>query len=111
MKSDSERLLDIQESIERIEKYVVRGECAFMEDELIQSWMVRHLQIIGEAAARLSEKMRLQHAEMPWNKIIGMRNILVHDYFAIDKQIIWEAVVRDLPLLKDKVELLLKETR
>jgi len=69
MKSDLERLLGIQESAERIEKYVTRGERAFMEDELIQSWMVRHLQIIGEAVARLSEHIRLRHADISWNKI------------------------------------------
>ena len=54
MRSDRERLLDIQEAIERIEKYATRGREAFERDELIQTWILHHLQIIGEAARALS---------------------------------------------------------
>ncbi len=76
MRDDGERLRDIEESIERIEKYSSKGKEAFQTSELIQNWIVRHLQIIGEATRSLSPTLREQHPEIPWSKIIGMRNIL-----------------------------------
>jgi len=54
----------------------------FESDELIQNWFVRHLQIIGEAAYALPKELRDQRPEIPWIEIIGMRHILVHDYFS-----------------------------
>ncbi len=104
MRSDHERLLDIQEAIQNIYKYAERGKNAFENDELIQNWIVRHLQIIGEASSRLSDDFRNNHPEIPWPKIIGMRNILVHDYFGIDEAIVWAAVENELPALKIHIE-------
>ncbi|MFH1665809.1 MAG: DUF86 domain-containing protein [Candidatus Omnitrophota bacterium] len=104
MRSDCERLLDIQEAIENIDRYANRGKDEFENDELIQNWIVRHLQIIGEASSRLSDDFRDKHPQIPWHKIIGMRNILVHDYFGIDKAIVWAAVEHELPPLKAHIE-------
>lgn len=109
MRDDKERLKDIAEAIERIEKYTAKGRQAFEKDELIQNWIVRHLQIIGEATRSLSTEYREKHPGVAWSKIIGMRNILVHDYFGIDVDIVWSAVEHDLPVLKQKVGMLLKE--
>jgi uncharacterized protein with HEPN domain len=103
MRDDRQRLTDILESIERIEKYAEKGREAFSRDELIQNWMVRHIQVIGEAATRLSEELKAAHPEIQWRKIIGMRNILVHDYFGIDVEIVWQAIEHDLPKLKAAV--------
>jgi len=109
MRDDRVRLLDIQEAIERIEKYARQGQEAFEHEELIQTWIVHHLQIIGEAARALSSNLRDQHPEIPWSKIIGMRNILVHDYFGIDVDVVWAVVERDLPDLKLQIETILRE--
>jgi uncharacterized protein with HEPN domain len=67
------------------------------------------LQIIGEAARALSSDLKHQHPEMPWSKIIGMRNILVHDYFGIDVDVVWAVVERDLPGLKLQIETILQQ--
>ena len=80
MRDDRERLLDIQEAIQRIEKYASSGREIFERDELIQTWVVHHLQIIGEAARHVSSSLKLRHAQVPWSQITGMRNILVHNY-------------------------------
>lgn len=109
MRDDREWLLDILEAIERIEKYSSRGKRAFEEDELIQSWIVHHLQIIGEALRSISEDFRRKHDDIPWKETIGMRNILVHRYFDLDKDLVWKAVIRDLPDLKEKVRVALEE--
>jgi uncharacterized protein with HEPN domain len=103
MRDERERLLDIQEAIERIERYAARGREAFEQDELIQIWVLYHLQIIGEAARALPPEFTAQHPQIPWPRIVGMRNILVHNYFGVDVSIVWSVVVRELPLLKQQV--------
>ncbi|MFQ5732736.1 MAG: DUF86 domain-containing protein [Planctomycetaceae bacterium] len=107
MRSDRERLLDVQEDIERIEKYSARGRDAFEQDELIQTWIVHHLQIIGEATRALSEQTRDAHPNIPWKQINGMRNILVHHYFGIDVPVVWSVVENDLQPLKNDVQQIL----
>jgi uncharacterized protein with HEPN domain len=104
MRDDRERLLDILEAIERIGKHTAGGRQSLEHDELIQTWVIYHLQVIGEAARALSDEMRDAHPEIPWPQIIGMRNILAHRYFGIDVDIVWSAVEHDLPDLKQKVE-------
>jgi uncharacterized protein with HEPN domain len=104
VRDPKERLRDILDAIANIERYAARGRQAFEKDELIQNWFVRHLQIIGEAAYALPGDLRDQQPDIPWTEIIGMRHILVHDYFVIDTDIVWDAVERDLPDLKTKVE-------
>jgi uncharacterized protein with HEPN domain len=106
-----ERLLDILEAIGHIERYAARGRPAFENDELIQNWFVRHLQIIGEAARALPQEIRDRAQSVPWTKIIGMRHILVHDYFAVDTEIVWDAIERDLPQLKRGIEAILAGLR
>jgi len=98
-----ERLQDILDAIDHIQRYAARGREAFEADELLQNWFVRHLQIIGEAARLLPEEIRATAPDTPWSEIIGMRHILVHNYFGIDTQVVWDAVERDLPSLKEKV--------
>lgn len=104
MRSDRERLLDIKEAVERIERYAVQGRSAFDRDELIQNWTVHHLLLIGEAAAALSSEFRGRHGEVAWTRIIGMRNILVHRYFDVDVDVVWAVVERDLAPLKAFVD-------
>jgi len=103
-----ERLQDILEAIGHIDRYAARGREAFEADELIQSWFVRHLQIIGEAARALPEEIRAKMPDIPWSQVIGMRHILVHDYFGIDTEVVWSAVQRNLPSLQEKITSLLR---
>ncbi len=100
MRDDRERLADILEAIERIERYTAGGRAAFDSDELIQNWVLRHLEIIGEGVRALSPATREGSPDLPWMAIIGMRNILVHRYFEIDAEVVWSVVVKDLPALK-----------
>lgn len=109
MRDPGERLRDILEAIANIERYALRGREAFENDELIQNWFVRHLQIIGEAARALPQETRDRAPDVPWSKIVGMRHIVVHDYFAVDTEIVWDVIERDLPDLRRKVEGILRE--
>jgi uncharacterized protein with HEPN domain len=109
MRSERERLLDIFEAIERIEKYAAQGKAAFENDELIQNWMVNHIALIGEACRALPDDFQARYANVPWADIIAMRNILVHHYFGIDKEAVWSVVDRDIPELKFDIQTILRE--
>jgi len=108
MRSPQERLLDILEAMARIEPYVALGKARFLEDELIQVWIVHHLERIGEAAARLGREFHEAHPQVPWREMVAMRNLLVHEYFSVDLEEVRETAVRDLPLLKAQIQTLLE---
>lgn len=99
MRDDRVRLGDILEAIERIEKYAQRRD-ALYSDELVQTWVVHHLRIIGEACRTLSADFRAAHSEDAWAQAGGLRNVIVHEYFGIDLEIVWGVIERDLPALK-----------
>ncbi len=109
MRDDREYLRDMLEAIGRIKQHTKSGRQAFAHDELIQIWVVHHLQIVGEAARRLSSALTERHPEVPWSRIVGMRHILVHDYFAIDVDVVWQVVEQDVPGLQLKIEAILAE--
>ncbi len=108
MRDPRERLLDMLEAIERIERHAAKGRAEFEKDELIQTWVVHHLQIVGEAAAKLSRDFQEQHSSIPWPQVVAMRNVLVHDYFGVDLEEVWRVVERDLPELKSKLKKLIE---
>ena len=108
MRDARERLRDILDAIAAIERHLHRGKADFERDELLQGWFVRHLQIIGEAARTLPEDVRALAPDIEWSKIVGMRNVLVHGYFDIDTDIVWDTASRDAQALKRRIEQLLQ---
>lgn len=108
MRDPGSYLRDILDAIARIERYAIRGREAFEQDELVQIWIVHHLQVIGEAAARLGRQFHQTYSEVPWPEIIAMRNVLVHEYFGLDLEAVWTTVEYDLPKLKRAVEGILR---
>jgi len=70
--------------------------------------VIHHLEIIGEACRGLSDQLRDRYPAVPWAAIIGMRNILVHDYFGLNLEEVWAAADRDLPRLKEQIQAILK---
>ena len=109
MRNPSERLRDILDAIANIERYSVRGREAFEQDELIRTWILYHLQIVGEAAAQLGRAFHTAHPYIPWVQIVAMRNVLVHAYFGVDLNEVWKTVEKDLSVLKQQIETLLKQ--
>ena len=102
-RDDRARLEDIMHAIEDIERYQKRGRTECQQDELIRTWLTYQIQIIGEAASKVSEQLRAEHPEVPWRQIVAMRHILVHDYFDTDFGEVWNVVTTDLPGLKKNV--------
>lgn len=100
-RDDSLYLEHISESIAKIEKYISGvDEDNFMSNEQLQDAVIRQLQIIGEAAKRLTVDTTAKYSEVEWKDIAGMRDKLVHDYFGVDLDAVWDTVVHDLPILK-----------
>ena len=108
MRDDHARLEDILQAIRSIARYASRGRLVFDRDQLVQSWMVYHLTLIGEAAARLSPEVRDRHPEIPWPRVIGMRNILIHGYFSIDLEEVWVTVESRVPVLQRHIEAIVR---
>ncbi len=108
MRDDALRLADIAEAIERIERHARSGREEFDRNELIQTWIVHHIQVIGEAVRSLSDAIRLVRPEISWTQIVGMRHILVHQYFEVDLDEVWNVVERDIPRLKTAIESMLQ---
>ncbi|HPP13014.1 MAG TPA: DUF86 domain-containing protein [bacterium] len=111
MRDVQERLRDMLEAIAAIERHAGGTKAEFECDERLQVWFVYHLQIIGEAARGLPREVQTLAPDIPWGSIIGMRNILVHGYFDIDADLVWDTVKRDIPALKPKVEALLERLK
>lgn len=107
MRDDRLRLLDMAEAIRQIEKYASMGKQAFERDELIRVWIVHHLQVLGEAARGISEESQKRYQKVPWSKIIGFRNILIHHYFTINAEEIWAVVEVNIPQLKQELDTIL----
>jgi uncharacterized protein with HEPN domain len=104
MRDDRERLLDMLEAISKIGQYAQDESTTDLNEDLVEVWMIHHLQIIGEAASQVSNELRKQHPEVSWGGMIGMRHVLVHGYFETDKELVWKVVERDLPTLKTQIE-------
>ncbi len=84
-----------------------RGRTALERDELIQTWVIHHLMIVGEACRGLSENFRTRHPAEVWVLAAGLRNVIVHEYFGVDLEVVWRVIERDLPALKQRVQELL----
>lgn len=109
-RDDTVYLRHILEGIERIERYTASlGEEDFKHDELRQDGVIRQLSIIGEAVKQLSEDVREDHPSVPWKDIAGMRDKLIHDYFGVDLEAVWDTVTKDLKPLKKVVKRILSQ--
>ena len=94
-------LNDIIESIDKVEQYTEGMSFdSFSNDQKSIDAVVRNLEIIGEAANRLPDDFKEKHSSVEWHKVVGLRNRIIHEYFGIDLQIIWQIVHSDLPALR-----------
>ncbi len=108
MRNDKERLLDILESINVIEKNLLLRKIYELH-ELEFIGIVRCIEIIGEACRCISDILKNQYSNVLWREIANMRNILVHQYFEVDHDKIAKVIEKDLPLLKEQVEKILED--
>ena len=102
---DKVRLLHILDAITEIENYIEH----FVKNSMMFNASLRQLEIIGEASNRLSENLLNNNSSIPWARIIGLRNLVIHEYFGIDDLTIWDVIKINLPELKEKILVLLED--
>lgn len=107
MRNDRLLLQDILDAIVIIQQYTPGTRAEFDQNPPVQSHILRHIQIIGEAVSRLSPTLKERHPTIPWRQIVATRNILVHGYFQIDVNEIWNTAQRDIPKLRSQIETIL----
>ena len=107
MRSDYLRLLDILDACKVILQYTPESRQEFDEDPPLRSHILLHIQIIGEAASKLSQPLRDQYPEVPWKAIMRMRTLIAHVYFGIDWNEVWQVAYRDIVPLKAQIETIL----
>lgn len=108
MKRDAAiHLEDILDSVDKIESYLDYGEVSengFYENPQLQDSVVRRLEVIGEAAKRVPDDFRKLHPSIPWKKMAGLRDILIHEYDEVDFEQLWLVVTKDLPELRAEIQ-------
>lgn len=104
------RLLHIIDTINEIENYLQDSDLeTFVNNSMMFNATLRQLEIIGEASNRLSEDVLNENPSIPWARIIGLRNLVIHEYFGVDDFTIWNIIKINLPVLKEKIMLLISE--
>jgi len=106
VRCDDERLADIIEAAEKIAVRTARGRAAFDADEDTQIVLLHLIQVIEEVAAGLSDGFIAQHSEVPWRQIIATRNRVVHGFFEVDPDILWNVAVINVPQLASQIHAL-----
>jgi uncharacterized protein with HEPN domain len=110
MRPEKLYLTDILEAAESISRFCSGISYAeFCTDEMRQAAILQKLTVIGEAAARLPDEFHQRHADIPWVDIVGFRNIAVHEYFAVQWEIVWTTATQDVPLLHTQITKLLPQ--
>lgn len=105
-------LKDILDAMEKIEEFIDDMNFEeFIKDDKTVSAVIRKLEIIGEATKYLPAELRRKYPDLPWSSMAKLRDRLIHGYFVVDHEIIWNVVKKELPLLKPKIEQILKELK
>jgi len=103
-KEDNVYLIHILKCIKRIEEYTrLKSEDDFKEAFMMQDAVIRQIEIIGEAANKLSKIFPRSNSQINWSEIVGMRHKLIHDYFDVDPTVVWMKVQQDIPPLKNEI--------
>lgn len=103
-------LRDIENACRKISRFTEgRTRDEVLADEMRFDALLHNLHVIGEAVKKLPEDFRDRHADLPWREIAGMRDVVAHAYFALDLDILWDAVQKDVPILLSRAQQLIRE--
>ena len=105
-------ILHIRDSIIQIEKYVSNlSKVRFLRSEEKQDAIIRRLEVIGEAVKNISSTFRKKYCEVKWKKIAGFRDVLIHEYFGVNIDLVWEIIRVDVPKLKKQIDKIILDNK
>ncbi len=111
MKDDRVYLLHIRDCLDRIFEYTREGRPAFLADTRTQDAVIRNLEVVGEAVKNISPAHKATHPDVPWKRIAGMRDLLIHRYFGVKIDTVWEVVVNELPEFRAAIVRMLESSQ
>ncbi|MFA6047381.1 MAG: DUF86 domain-containing protein [Parcubacteria group bacterium] len=110
MKDNKFYIGHIAEAISSIEEYLNNVDfLSFSQNKMLFDAVVRELEIIGEASNNIGDSFQNEYPDIPWRKVIGMRNKITHEYFAVNKKVVWDTCKDDLPELKTIISSILAQ--
>ena len=109
MKDDRVYLLHVRDCLDRIADYTRDGRDAFFADTKTQDAVIRNFEIVGEAVKNLSQAHKDTHPAIPWKRIAGLRDLLIHRYFGVKLETVWEVIEREVPDLRAAIDEMLAQ--
>lgn len=102
-------LADIEDALGKVERYTQNLSFKdFASNQQVIDAVVRNFEVIGEAVRNIPSEVTLAHPDVPWEKMIGMRNKIVHEYFGVDEEIVWKTIQEDLPVFRGQIAKILE---
>ncbi|MEA2054623.1 MAG: DUF86 domain-containing protein [Candidatus Thermoplasmatota archaeon] len=112
MRRNSIFIEDILEAMDKIGRYIEGSTYeTFVGNEMVIDAVIRNLEIIGEAAKNIPDDAKEKYPDIPWKRMIGLRNITIHEYFGVDLSIIWKIITENLPETRSMIKTMLKGLR
>ncbi len=109
MNKDQLYLIHIKDAIEKIEAYTQVGQETFLSVSHWHDAVIRQLEIIGEATKNISKDLRDSYSEVPWRRVAGLRDVLIHNYMGVDLNAVWGITQANLPALKEQILMILND--
>lgn len=109
MKRDLLYLKHIQNAIDKINDYTKAGYDKFIFQSILQDAVIRQLEIIGEATKHISSELRDLYTEVPWRRVAGLRDVLIHDYMGVDLDAVWQITQKEIPKLEKYLRSIIKD--
>ncbi len=103
MRTDRLRLLAALDQIDLIKQFSANGKQAFCEDLVVQSALLHRLTLLGEACRGISSVLQASSPQVPWAQVIAFRNVLIHEYFGLDLELVWQIVDAEVPKLRESL--------
>lgn len=105
-------LQDVLKSIKKIQRYIQgKSYNEFIKDDLLIDGVIRNLEVIGEAIKNIPVSLRKMYPSVKWKKIAGLRDILIHEYFGIDYELLWDVIENEIPSLHKQIEEILRDLK
>jgi uncharacterized protein with HEPN domain len=103
VKNDGPYLHHVLDALAQLETYAREGRARFLADRMLQEAVIRNFEVLGEAVKNLSAQTKASHPEVPWKSVAGLRDKLIHEYFGVNKALLWDVLDSEVPALRKSI--------